>query len=72
MKTKRIRQSICEMQLVPWQDKQEWQIICQKKEREETNKLKMRKATLQQKPLKFRGSQGNILKTYIPTNWKRN
>jgi hypothetical protein len=33
-------------------------------------KLKLRKRILQQMPLKSRGSLGNILKTYIPINWK--
>jgi hypothetical protein len=30
----------------------------------------MKKGIFQKTPLKFRGSHRNILKTYIPANWK--
>jgi hypothetical protein len=41
-----------------------------KRERLKIIKLKMKGGALQQIPMTTRGSLGNILKSYIPVNWK--
>jgi hypothetical protein len=41
-----------------------------KKENTHINKIRNRKETLQQIPMKFRISLENILKNYIVINWK--
>jgi hypothetical protein len=45
-------------------------LIKRRKEKTLINKFRDEKGILEQTPVKFRGSCGNILRGYIPANWR--